>query len=723
MRVGRYVLSDLLGEGGAARVYAAKDERGRDVAIKRLRRPASEDPTSARRLEREADVLRGLDHPGLVRVLDSGRDEEGHSYLALERVDGVSLRDRIAKDGPLDEREAWRIVRATALALRAAHAAGVLHRDLTPSNVLLDTKGRPKLGDFGLARRASDPKLSREGESSGTPAYMAPEQWWGTTIDERTDVYGLGAILYECLTGAPPWQGEPADILHRIATGEPPSVSDHARVRPEVAAFVRRALEREPRGRPTDVVAFIAEGDRAFGHTRRELPYVPVTIAIAVMATPILLGFAGTHDPRAWIIEAGYGGPLTFALAAIGAVLARYLRTLCPIAATLPMLSGALVFFTGMQRVMSGVDRAPAEERFVLFHLGLAEASSGWFLGAACAAALLAAIATWPSAGDTLERPNVRAIAAAVICVGLAIFAAERGAIVVLVIAAVLALVGTRGPIAAISSIAAVGALGLTAWVRLASESARLWSGDLTIAERARELTHLDAQETTVWMVTIAAIAALIACAKWRGLRAWPRARVITLFTTALVVMLALIGPWIASERDRRLLWGSLASHFSVWSELDPPRGAGAPARIGPTLQLGRTRVAVDGEDVAPLASLESTMGALLVAQRLGPKLTLPDEGPHLVLAADRSLPFVVIARALRAAYDLGVRRVDIVQLPGALVRPDPRAPPEARVVLPRDLRAFEIELSIDESARPAGDARFDRVVPMLARERRLRLP
>src|SRR5690606_36047317 len=147
-RAGRYTLGELLGEGAAARVYAATDEAGREVAIKRLRAPASDDPVAAVRLQREGEVLASLDHPGLVRVLEVGADADGRPFLAIERVRGESLRARLDATGLLPEPDAWRVVRAVALALSTAHAAGVLHRDLTPSNVLLDARGRPKLGDF-----------------------------------------------------------------------------------------------------------------------------------------------------------------------------------------------------------------------------------------------------------------------------------------------------------------------------------------------------------------------------------------------------------------------------------------------------------------------------------------------------------------------------------------------------------------------------------------------
>jgi hypothetical protein len=401
-----------------------------------------------------------------------------------------------------------------------------------------------------------------------------------------------------------------------------------------------------------------------------------------------------------------------------------------PIAAALPLISGATVFVTGMRVVMRGTTVVAPEERFALFHLGFGEASSGWFIGAALAAPMLAMIATWTTSRDEaiLARPSARAITGAVVCAAIAVFAWEPGAIAISCAAIALLVTGApaRGPEAALSSAAAVAAIGLLAWVRLVSESARLWSSGLSRAARAIEIVRLEDAQAGVWIATAVGMIAIAIAGSWRGVRAWSRRRIAALALAASEVALALALPWYTSRGDRAALWGELASHFSVWNDLDPPRGPGeGPARIGPTLQLGRARIAVDGEDVAPIAALsgDANMGPLLVAQRLGPLLMLEGEGPELVLAADRSLGWHEVLRALTAAYDLGVRRLDIVLLRGASVRPDPRAPPEASMVLPSDLRAFEVELA-EDGASFDPHTRFDRVARRLAsREgRRIRI-
>lgn len=719
--VGPYRLGALLGEGANAWVYAARDPRGREVALKLLKR--TDDPVARARLEREADVLSELDHPGLVRVLDRGRDARGRAYLALERVDGPTLAARLEAEGPLPPRDAWGLVRAVALALRAAHAAGVLHRDLTPANVLLDPRGRPRLSDFGLARRTvGDPRLSQDGAGTGTPAYMAPEQWWGAAVDERTDVYGLGAVLFAALSGQPPWRGEPAEVVHRVATAEPPRLTEAP---PSVADFVGRALAREPRHRPADVEAFVAEGDRAFGHRPRRFPVERVSIAALFVSLPLALGFGGRHDPRAWVHEAGAGGWAVLATALLVGALGARLGRGRPLAATLPLVLGALTFLTGMRVVMSNVGDAAPEARFALFHYGLAEASAGWFLGAAATAALFSLDAT--PGGEARAWASLRARLGIAACLTAALLAGQRGtwAVTAAAVALLARNVPGRRPDAALGSAYAVLAMGLLAWVRLESESARLFQAELTRAARAVAIAeHADAQRAVV-AVTAIALLAVLGAADWRGLRTWPRSRAIVAASAGLGVLAVLLGPWVVSRLDRAALWAELGPRLALWNELDPPAGEGAgPARLGTTLQLGRRRIAVDGEDVAPIQALEGgRTGPLLVAERLGPRVEV-GRAPELVLAADRALPFGTVARALGAAYELGVRRVDVLLVPGPAPRLDPSAPWEAAVVLPRELRAREVTLSGSPDAlRPAPDAPFGQVVEALGRDAALFVP
>lgn len=201
---GRYRLGPLLGSGGMATVYRAWDTRlERAVAIK-LYRPSA-DQAQQRRFGDEARVLASLSHPGLVAVHDAGTDLDG-PYLVLRLVDGPTLRQRIA-DGPLPAAEVQVLGAQLADALAAVHAGGVVHRDVKPSNVLLDRDGAPHLADFGVCLLAGSARLTATGQLLGTAAYLAPEQVLGQLIGPPVDVYALGLMLLECLTGRTEFDG------------------------------------------------------------------------------------------------------------------------------------------------------------------------------------------------------------------------------------------------------------------------------------------------------------------------------------------------------------------------------------------------------------------------------------------------------------------------------------------------------------------------------------
>ena len=199
----RYQILSELGSGGMGRVYKARDTRlGREVALKRLLPTLAGDPTAAERFLREARAAAAFSHPHAVHVYDVDRDEEG-PFIAMEYVAGGSLADRLKSKGALPLRDALPIVRQVGQALSAAHAAGILHRDVKPANVLLDPQGSARLSDFGLALFEGRGELTRS--LVGTPEYMAPEQGSDPTkVDARTDVYSLAATLYACLAGEAP---------------------------------------------------------------------------------------------------------------------------------------------------------------------------------------------------------------------------------------------------------------------------------------------------------------------------------------------------------------------------------------------------------------------------------------------------------------------------------------------------------------------------------------
>jgi eukaryotic-like serine/threonine-protein kinase len=250
---GRYRLDRLLGEGGMASVWEAHDERlGRDVAIKVVR-PDATDPAAVARFDREARVVAGLRHPGVVLVHDYGVDD-GSPFLVMELLPGPSLARVVVDDAPLEVGRATAYVREAAGALASAHAAGVVHRDVKPGNLVLDAHGRVRVVDFGIARveRETDATLTAAGHVVGSAAYLAPEQAAGVPVDHRADLYSLGCVLVALLTGRPPFSGDsPVAVAAQHLHADPP---DLAVLRPDVPAHLARLaqdlLSKEPGRRP-----------------------------------------------------------------------------------------------------------------------------------------------------------------------------------------------------------------------------------------------------------------------------------------------------------------------------------------------------------------------------------------------------------------------------------------------------------------------------------------
>ncbi|HEX9267741.1 MAG TPA: serine/threonine-protein kinase [Candidatus Limnocylindria bacterium] len=249
---GRYELADRIGGGGMADVFRAHDRTlDRDVAVKVMRPQFATDPEFVERFHREAEALGAIDHPNIVRVVDYGAGADGR-FIVMELVGGGTLRDLMRARGRVDQYAAAKIAAAIADGLEAAHLRGVLHRDLKPDNVLLDGEGRPKIADFGIARLAAATAITRTGELLGTPQYLAPEQMSGDVVDERADVYALGVILYEMLTGTQPTGGTtPSEIVSRRLRVDPRPPSRLVPLAPALSALVMRTLARDPARRPS----------------------------------------------------------------------------------------------------------------------------------------------------------------------------------------------------------------------------------------------------------------------------------------------------------------------------------------------------------------------------------------------------------------------------------------------------------------------------------------
>ena len=247
--IGKYEVIDRLGSGAFGVVYRCRDAAlDRTVAVKVLSTAGHADPDSLERFQRESRAAARFSHPHIVPVFDCGLDGDW-PYLVMENVEGQSL-DRLIGSPRLTLETTLRVIFHLAQALEAAHEQGVVHRDVKPGNVLIDHEGRPKLTDFGLARLATDPGgLSRSGDLLGTPRYMSPEQvlLGHGEVDFRTDIYSLGAVMYEMLAGVPAADGpNPMAVLRKISDEEPvPLRQLKEQVPEEVAAICQRMMAKD----------------------------------------------------------------------------------------------------------------------------------------------------------------------------------------------------------------------------------------------------------------------------------------------------------------------------------------------------------------------------------------------------------------------------------------------------------------------------------------------
>ena len=249
---GRYTLLPLLGSGGMAKVYLAHDELlGRKVALKILREQFVKDEEFAERFRREAQSAAALSHPHIVQVYDYGEEANGQAYIAMEYVPGGTLGDRFSRDCPLGYAEAARLASQVAEALGFAHERGVIHRDVKPQNVLLTAAGDAKVADFGIARVASTSAISRTGIVLGTAAYISPEQAMGELVGPASDLYSLGIVLYEMLTGSVPFDAEtPVGVAMRHVHESPRPVKEMNLDVPEgMEVLVMRLLAKKPEDR------------------------------------------------------------------------------------------------------------------------------------------------------------------------------------------------------------------------------------------------------------------------------------------------------------------------------------------------------------------------------------------------------------------------------------------------------------------------------------------
>jgi eukaryotic-like serine/threonine-protein kinase len=257
----RYEVEELVGHGGMSSVYKAQDTLlERHVALKILHEQYSADDDFVERFKREARSVAQLQHPNIVTVIDRG-EEDGCQYIVFEYIDGENLKERVVREGRLDVREALEIAVEVAHGLAFAHEQGLIHRDVKPQNILLNGDGRAKVTDFGIARSLDVDGMTQTGTVLGTSNYIAPEQASGQRVDAHSDVYALGAVLYELLAGEVPFAGESFVAVAMKHMHEPaPNLLDvRGDVPLRVAAAVDRALEKDPEQRFPTMDAFAAE--------------------------------------------------------------------------------------------------------------------------------------------------------------------------------------------------------------------------------------------------------------------------------------------------------------------------------------------------------------------------------------------------------------------------------------------------------------------------------
>ncbi|MBQ4265307.1 MAG: protein kinase [Clostridia bacterium] len=284
----RFRVEDIIGRGGMAIVYRAFDlKTHQTVALKVLREEYEDDPEYKERFKREVEVNKRLNHPNVVNSLDAGM-AGGVSYIALELVDGQTLKELIAENGKMDQDEAVHCALGILAALSHAHQRGIVHRDVKSQNIMITRNGQVKISDFGIAGMADTKTLASDGNVMGSVHYFSPEQAKGMRATSASDLYSVGIILYEMLTGHVPFEGETAvSVAMKHLMEAPRPVEEEADVSRAVELIVKKALKKEPRDRYQNAESMIRDLRRALRHPdgefmqQRILPERPVRKAVS----------------------------------------------------------------------------------------------------------------------------------------------------------------------------------------------------------------------------------------------------------------------------------------------------------------------------------------------------------------------------------------------------------------------------------------------------------
>ncbi len=633
-RFGDAVLEERLAEGATAAVWRAT-WRDRVVVVKLPHAAGTATDELVARVEREAAALAAIRCENVVRVLDVGRTTDGIPWVVLEHVEGATLRAVLDADGALPPARAAKLLDGLAAGLAAAHEAGVVHRDVKPENVMLDGDVA-KLVDFGLAKpRADVAKLTSTGTPLGTPAYMAPEQWWNDGVGPAADQYAFGLVAFEVLTGAPAFPESALPELMEAHLHREPALDA---LPPRAATALRRMLAKAPAERfpgMTEARAALAEAlgaapspaPRPSG-AERALPWV---LAVVLPLVVFAYGYPGARDPRASIPLAGWAVFGVFGAYAVGVVLLR--RTW--LTALLPAILGTFATYTGWQAVLRNVAELPAAERVPVFHQGLYEANVNRFFGLGLSAALFFCLAA-AEPSKTLRDATARATAIA------------------------LALGFTAGAIA----------------IRLRSSADLVWTTGLPRGARVEALLAQARVTDATRPIVLAVIAIVCVGLVLRLLQRSRDGRQYLALRSAiargpalaLVAWIAIDGFMLVRLRDHVAdVVASQATELELMAQLDPPSADGLPpAPVGPALKIARDRVLVDDTPVGLTSALERGGLDEVLRTDLSHRLARDEAGPALlVLLADRSVPTAAVARALDVAASVGVREVHVLYTRG----------------------------------------------------------
>ena len=263
--LGPYRITRVIGRGRMGIVFEGTEDGGEPVALKVVTTELSQDEVFLRRFRREVKAAQKIEHPNVVPVLDDGV-EGGLPYLVQRLIPGGSLADRVTDSGPLSLEESVRLLVGAAAGIDALHNAGLVHRDIKGANILLEGD-IAYVSDFGLAKDSQASNLTRPGQALGSLDYMSPEQIRGEDVSPATDIYALGCVMYEVLTGTPPFGGRPSmRVLFAHLQEPPPDLSaDRRDIQPAVARAISRALEKEPADRPSSASEYVTGIARAAG--------------------------------------------------------------------------------------------------------------------------------------------------------------------------------------------------------------------------------------------------------------------------------------------------------------------------------------------------------------------------------------------------------------------------------------------------------------------------